>query len=89
MYCTADITSTYHKNAGLEAASELLSHTLGHTVTRYRVASPAVRRIDLFDPRQNEHHFAPVVCVDLVWVCCIGPDGVVFKVDRLQGLQRL
>ena len=45
MYCTADITSTYHKNAGLEAASELLSHTLGHTISSSVTGSTSHRSV--------------------------------------------
>jgi len=45
MYCTANITSTYHKNAGLEAASELLSHTLGHTISSSVTGSTSHRSV--------------------------------------------
>ena len=43
--------------------------------------------VNLFQPRQNEHQLSSIVGVDFLRVVRFGPEGVVFEVDGLEGLE--
>ena len=45
--------------------------------------SSAVRRIYLFHPRQDQHHFSAIIWVYLMRIRRVGPNWIVFKIDGL------